>query len=307
VMFGVVFLPHGVVAAPPAVPPVATDPATAVGFKPHRAIYNVRLIKTHSGSQVVNIGGQMMYEWQPVCEAWLSNHHFNIQYEYVDTAPMKIVSDFSTYETFDGKSFSFISQRRRDGELFEVLRGQGEMEPGKGGQALYTMPDPMKFKLSDRALFPMGHSLAVLENMRKGKKFFNAVTFDGSDQEGPVEVNTFIGKPVDPLLGVNVADVKVGKGGKAAIDKGLILSPARKVRMAFFPEHPPVEPDDPENPDTPAGLEGVSDYEMSLILHENGVISEMTVEYADFTLSQKLLALEPLESGCGDGKTRLNP
>ena len=42
----------------------------------------------------------------------------------------------------------------------------------------------------------------------------------------------------------------------------------------------------------------VADYEMSIVFHENGVISDMFIEYDDFSVRQKLLALEPLESGC---------
>lgn len=42
---------------------------------------------------------------------------------------------------------------------------------------------------------------------------------------------------------------------------------------------------------------------MSLIFHENGVVSDMVVEYKDFSVTQKLVALEPLSDACGPGKT----
>ena len=43
-----------------------------------------------------------------------------------------------------------------------------------------------------------------------------------------------------------------------------------------------------------------SDYEMSMNFHENGIISDMLIEYDDFSVKQKLVALEkiPAES-CG--------
>ncbi len=279
-------------------PHTMLDQAMAAGFVPHRAIYEVRLVKTQSGSQVLNIRGQMLYEWQPVCDAWISNHHFNILYEYVDSAPMKIVSDFSTYETFDGRNFSFLSQRKRDGELFEEIRGQAEIPPGKegnAGKATYALPSPTDFALPSNTLFPMGHALGLLHSIRAGKTFYNTVSFEGSDMEGPVEVNSFIGKMVDPYAGVEKSP---------AIDPTLISSPARRIRMAFFPLHPASD-DSGEGP-RKGGDDGTSEYESSIVFHENGVMSEITLEYDDFTLTQKLLALEPLGDGCGQSPARLN-
>jgi hypothetical protein len=35
-------------------------------------------------------------------------------------------------------------------------------------------------------------------------------------------------------------------------------------------------------------------------MHENGVISDMLIEYDDFSVTQKLIALEPVKSTCGE-------
>jgi len=46
-----------------------------------------------------------------------------------------------------------------------------------------------------------------------------------------------------------------------------------------------------------------SEYEMDIIFHENGIISNMLVEYKDFSVSQKLIALEKIkDNGCEDKK-----
>ncbi|MCC6597583.1 MAG: cell envelope integrity EipB family protein [Alphaproteobacteria bacterium] len=261
----------------------AASRAASSDFKEHRAIYEIRLASTQSGSQILNISGKMLYEWQASCDAWISNHRFNIVYEYADGAPMRIDSDFSTYESFDGTALSFTSQRKRDGELFEELRGQATKPlKGAGGKAIYTLPEAQEFDLPVGALFPTQHSLSVLDKIREGTKFYNATIFDGSDFEGPVEVNAFIGQPVDPLTGVKMT---------SAIDKNLLSSPARRVRLAFFPL---------------SSDEAASDYEMSMLFHENGVISDMTIEYDDFSISQKLVALESFPGTCHSARPRLN-
>ena len=246
------------------------------GLQPHKALYDIKLVSTHSGSQVLNISGQMFYEWQPTCDAWISNHRFNILYEYADSAPMRVASDFSTYETFDGKTVNFTSQRKRDGELFEEMRGQALVDDKGTGKATFTLPGGLAYDLPAGALFPMGHSLGVAQAIREGKKIYHAVIFDGSDQEGPVEVNAVIGKTIEPKA-------KLEKVSGAPIDQSLLNGSAHQVRLAFFPLE---------------SSETTSDYEMVMDLYDNGVIDNMKIEYKDFTISQKLIALEPMKDSC---------
>ena len=247
---------------------------------PHKALYDINLVATRSGSQIINIKGQMFYEWKPTCEAWVTDHRFTLSYEYADSPGMKISSDFSTYETFDGENFNFSARRKRDNTLYQELRGQANLAD-KGGKAVFTMPDELNFELNKGALFPMSHTVEMIEKAKSKEKFFQATVFDGSDDEGPVEINTFIGASTNAM--------KMIEGGDE-IEMSLINTPAWKVRMAVFPKMDP---------------RAESDYEMSMVFHENGVISDMLVEYDDFSVSQKLVALEKVVVGdlsCGKKK-----
>lgn len=254
--------------------PAPEDKALAAGLVPHKALYDIQLASSKSGAQILNISGQMLYEWQPDCEAWISNHRFNLLYEYADSPAMRISSDFSIVEGFDGRSMQFISQRKRDGELFEELRGSGSLNEGNAGEAVFSLPAGLSFNLPQGSVFPMGHTLGVLDAIRSGKKFYQTVIFDGSDEEGPVEVNAFIGKSraLESLTNKTLAE-----------KSPLMQSPARNVRLAFFPLG-----DDSSAPD----------YEMNLVLHDNGVISDMLIEYDDFSVKQTLKAIEPLSGSC---------
>lgn len=246
-----------------------------LGFEPHKALYDIKLSSARSGSQILNISGQMFYEWQPSCDAWTTNHRFNILYEYADSAPMRITSNFSTYETFDGNSLNFTSQRKRDGEIFEEMRGNASVSADADGQAVFTIPAELEFDLPAGTLFPVAHTMAVAEKIKEGEKFYNTTIFDGSDEEGPVSVNTFIGKIVTPKQLENELS--------SVLDKQLLESPARAVRLAFFPLNDEA---------------ATSDYEMNLIFHENSLISDMLIEYDDFSVSQTLIAVEPIEDSC---------
>jgi hypothetical protein len=259
-----------VFAGPAAIAPMVEKNS---GIAPHKALYDIKLTGIKSGSQIVNISGQMLYEWQPTCDGWLANHRFNLMYEYADSEPMRISSDFSTFESFDGKTLNFTSQRKRDGQLFEEFRGNAQYQENGKGEATYSLPNGLEFKLAEGSMFPMQHTVNVLKAIKEGKKFFRATVFDGADEEGPVDINAFIGKPIA------ASAIKGGKG----LDAGLLASPAHDVRLAFFPVKDESE---------------TSDYEMNINLHENGVVSDMNIEYDDFSISQKLLALEPMKNAC---------
>lgn len=247
---------------------------------PHKALYSIEMISRKAGAQVANIHGDLTYEWTPSCDAWVSHHKFIMTYEYFEAPSSVVISDYSSYETMDAKSYNFISQKKSSGQIIEEVRGAVQLEDKKVSQAKFTQPEGLTFDLPKGTVFPMAHTMGVLDNMKKGEKFYKATLFDGGDTEGPVEVNTFIGKAYDmPKYIKNFKDSKEIKDA----DKELLASPAHLVQLAFFPQ---------EEGDTP------SDYEMSAIFHENGIISDMTINYQDFSIRQKLIGLERLKSSC---------
>lgn len=249
--------------------------ASALFLKPHKALYDINLVATRSGAQVVNISGKMYYELKSTCDAWITDHRFNLFYEYADSPAMNITSDFATFEEFGGGEFSFSARRKRDNNLYEELRGGATVPKSGIGLADYSMPQDLEFKLKEGTLFPIGHTVQMINHAHEGKDFFTAAVFDGSDDKGPVEINTFIGKEVNPM--------KFVKPSKE-LDMGMLNNQAWKIRMAVFPL---VGEDQ---------AEAASDYEMDIIFHENGVISDMLVDYDNFSVSQKLVALESLDA-----------
>jgi hypothetical protein len=259
---------------------LAQDPAMAAGVMAHKALYDVSLSEARNDSQIINISGKMLYEWQPSCDAWVSKHKFDLFYEYADSPATRMTSSFSISELFNGELMSFKTDRAQNGHLFEVINGYATKDPSGGaGEIVYSTPSDLGFALPNDVLFPMAHTIETLKHIKKGDSFYRATIFDGSDKKGPMEMNSFISsKPF-----------KVVTNENSKLDRDLISAPAHKLRLAFFS----VEQRLP-NPD----------YEMDVVLHDNGVISDMHAEYKDFTVRQKLVALEPLPSTCvhGDDK-----
>lgn len=259
--------------------PFRTARAEPVSMVPHKALYDIRMTTRHSDAPVLNIKGQMFYEWTASCEAWTTNNKFTLVYEYADGPASYVASEFSTYETFDGTHFDFRSRRKQNGEIVEEIKGTYEDDETTpdAGTATFKIPAGISFALGPDTLFPIAHSKALIARARAGDRFFNATVFDGSDTDGPAEISAFIG----PRETVSLPSEAAATG---TIDETLLDSPAWPVRMAFFPmDKGKTEPD----------------YEMTATLHENGVISDMLIEYKDFSITQKLVALETQKtSGC---------
>ncbi len=243
------------------------NPTKEAGIVAHKALYDISLSSKKSNSNISNISGKMFYEFKSSCDAWISNNRFDMLYEYPQGHAVRMTSDLSMHESFDGKEFNFTVQRKRDGDLFEEIRGSASPIAAK-----YSKPKGLIFELPQGTLFPMAHTLSVLKKIKGGEKFYNATIFDGSDAEGAVDINSLIISEAAPLS-VKSDDV----------EQALIDSKAWNIRLAFFPLN---------------DFEATSDYEMSIIFHENGVISNMGVDYGDFSVTHKLIALKPLDDGC---------
>lgn len=254
------------------------EPASTASLVPHKAIYSVALYSTRNTSQISNIGGQMFYAIRKSCEGWITQNRFNLVYEYPDSPAMRLLSDFSNVESADGETLQFITRRRRDGELFEELRGEALQ---KDKRVVFSMPEGEAQDIPAQAIFPIAHTKSVIDAAKSGKKIVSSVLFDGSDINGAVEINTIIAGQATPTE-------KSAYIREEFKESPLIKGNAWKLRMAFFPM---ADEDSPQ-----------SDYEMTALLYENGVISHMIIDYDDFSIEQKLMALEPLEADqCGGG------
>ncbi|HEY8963548.1 MAG TPA: DUF1849 family protein [Alphaproteobacteria bacterium] len=251
-------------------PALALGGESGIAIQPHRALYDVTLTSIQSGGQLVDIRGKMYFEWKKSCDSWTTDHRSSLMYEYSDGTSARINSDFASYETLDGKTLNFSSKRENNGSIFEEYRGHASLNANADGDATYSIPEKTTLKLPKNTFFPMQHTVEILERAKKGEKFFNASLFDGSDDQGPQQVNVFIGGDVDPTRGI--------KDNKK-IDASLLRVPAHKMRLAFF---------DPKDDMSAA------EYEMDLVALDNGVVSDIEIIYDNFTIKQHLVALEKM-------------
>jgi hypothetical protein len=245
---------------------------------PHKAVYDFNMISVEQGAGISGIRGQMYFEQADACDAWTSEHRFSIEYHYPERSPVTNTNHYVSWEAKDGSRFHFNSDRHEGGMQAEQLRGGASRKPDGSGVAQYSRPGDLSYDLPKEYLLPSAHTEDAIRRAYAGEKFFSTVLFDGTDADGPVEVSTFIGRK---LTAAEAGAVKA-----AGIDKSLLHPDAWRMRMSFYPLKDSVEM-------MPA-------YEMDLVLHANGVVSHVIVDYKSFRVEQNLRALEKLPAKpCG--------
>ena len=136
--------------------------AEEISFTPHKAIYDVRTTKVNQGEQLLNIEGEMVFIIESSCDGWISDHSFVLNYDYADTPRIKAKNHISTYESYDGTQFEFISNGYRNEKVTNSTKGYAEILDKKK-TAYFITPKEQSIELPETAIFPMQHTYALLE------------------------------------------------------------------------------------------------------------------------------------------------
>jgi len=249
-------------------------PAAAAEISPHRALYGMTLHSAKSGSGVVNAGGAMAYEWGETCNGWTVEQRFRLRVDYDDSDPVNLDSTLVSWESKDGLRYRFNERRMRNGALEEEIRGEAHLDgPGKGGEVEFAKPEAKTMTLAPGVLFPTAHTILLIDRAHTSENFISRYVFDGSTVENAGQITAVIGPQLQP-------DAPPGKDfSRKPLPSPLLKHPSWRMRLAFFPSDP--------NSEEP-------DYELSMRLFEDGVSSEMLLDYADYVIRAELQAIEPL-------------
>lgn len=238
----------------------------AIEIAPHRAIYALSLESAKPGSGVLAASGRMLYEWGETCDAWTVQQRFDLSLSYEDSDQVELGSSMVSWESKDGLRYRFTERRTKNGGLDEEIRGEARLDgPDKGGSAEFTKPEAKTLKLPPKALFPTIHTLVLIERAAAGDDFVQREVFDGATVDN---------------AGVITAVILPGTSKEKEIDSPLLKGRSWRIHLAFFPSDPQA--------DRP-------DYELTMRLFENGVSSEMSLDYTDYVIRAKLEKIEALQ------------
>jgi EipB-like len=281
--------------------------ASAVEITAHRALYSMSLAGSKTDSGVTGANGEMGYQWGETCGGWTVEQRYQLTINYSESQDVNIVSNFVTWESKDGLHYRFNQKETRNGTVDEEIRGSAQLDgPGKGGTITFEKPKPQTMKLPAGTLFPSAHTILLIQKAEAGDNFVSRQVFDGATVEGAVLVSAVIGPKIEP----KAADTKVDPKAKSAADpkgdpkakaaadpKGpaanaddgqpnedpqnnpVLQRPGWRMRLAFFPADPNAEK---------------PDYELGMLLLDNGISRDMTIDYGDYKINAKLVKIEAL-------------
>jgi len=256
----------------------ASTPAVAISLAPHKALYDMKLVSVSSGAGITDIRGNMLYEQDDACDAWTTDHRFTIEYFYPERPASVNTTHYVSWEAKDQSQFQFSSERQENGTPTEQLRGAVTRATDTAAVAEFTRPEDLYFELPKGYVLPSFHTQELIRHARTGRQTYHSILFDGTDKEGPVEVNAIVTRKLSPEEVMQKIPATPKAGEK--MDKDLLAGEAWLVRMAVFPA---------------ADAENMSPtYEMNLVLHGNGVVSHVLVDYKSFKVEQTLTAVEAL-------------
>lgn len=238
-------------------------PVLASDLAPHRVLYRMSLVRAQASTGITGASGMMMYRFADGCDGWIVESRSRLTFRMSDGSDSDSTWNFSSWESKDGLSYRFSVRQTEDGDIVEDLRGQASLQAGGGGgSASFAAPNDLDVDLPAAAMFPTAHLKALIEAAQTDARVLTRTVFDGSSLDNPFIISAFIG----------------GDAGKDGFNNlGLDDSPARRIRMAFFP----VESRDPE-----------PDYEIGAIYRGDGIADSIEQDFGDFTLDLKAEKIE---------------
>jgi hypothetical protein len=250
--------------------------ASASAVAPHRAVYDLQLLRTTQGANVGSVSGRMAYEVSgSECDGWTVSFRLVNRFDYKEGSPRLFDTQSSSWETGDGKTMTysekeFVDNKQESEKRVSVVRA----EKDSVGEVNITLPKEKKTSISAETVFPMRHQLRLMEAAAKGETRDVSLVYDGSDEEKTVRAISTIGKKVNAGEGKKDKD-----NAQAAPLQSLSSWP---VTIGYYSTAE-------DNAETPL-------YQINFDMYENGVSTGLVMDYGSFALSGKLAHLELLKA-----------
>ncbi len=246
-------------------PPVMVEPQ--VRLSEHSAVYDLELTSASQRSGIVSASGRIAVEISGGgCSGWANETRMVISYMLRKRGEQLVDSRNTSHEAHDGSSYRFIGSDYLNGARTSHEELKGERK-GAGGSIIITFTKPRKMtrELPAETLFPAQATKKVIAAAIRGEKSLSMLVYEGFKDGRPRRVSVIIGQ-------------RLGEGhGAPAELKGLRAWP---LSMAYYKV----------SEISRRGF-GLPEYEISMRMYENGVITAPVLTYDDHTLRGRLSKL----------------
>ncbi|MEH3143768.1 MAG: cell envelope integrity EipB family protein [Methylobacterium frigidaeris] len=273
---------------------LAAEPA-GVHLAPHRAVYDLSLVRSGGTRAVESARGRIVFDFSgDACKGWALQYRQVTVLESSESGARTSDLRNTTFESGDGRAFRFRTQSDLNGQSTAPVDGNAERSD-KGLEVSIRAPKRSTAAVAGEVLFPAAHMRRLVEAARAGERTVAVKVFDGSDD----------GRKIYDTLAVigprRTAEAKEGtapSGGApapSAPGAEAVEAPLREGVMATMPRWPVTLSyfSTGEGERTPV-------YVLSFDLYENGVSAALKLDYGDFALRGALsrIDLAPENKGC---------
>jgi hypothetical protein len=252
-------------------PAWAEDAKPTVTLVPHRAVYDLSLLRTGSTKGVEAARGRIAMEFAgDACDGYMQKYRQVTVLDGAEGGSRTLDTQSATYESGDGLSMRFKSTSTAQGLVRDGIDGDAQLRPDGSLDVRFKQPRNDTFSAKGQPIFPTEHMKRLIEAARQGETTYSARVYDGSDDGKKVyETLSLIGHRIEPGASDTLEE--------PARQDILAKTPRWPMTISYFEE---------------GSADREPDYRISFELYENGIARALKIDYGDFTLKGELKSLE---------------
>lgn len=264
------FLAYALIAALAPLPAMASA-ASGLGSQltGQDAVYSLSLskLRTHD---ITGATGRLRLQVVDGCTGWASYQHMTLIIRNADGSLTKSISNYTTWESKDGKTLTFsVSQGDGDDKMRVIDAGTAtHTGSDDSGVVKFTVPANTELKLPAGVLFPIQHVVQLLSAGREHKPFIAPLLFDGTSASGAE--STFV-----TIFGY--------QGPENTSWPALNHYASTDANIAFFSR---------------TNQDSMPEFSTSMRYFEDGVTTDLVLDFGDFVMDGKLQSLSIPPSAC---------
>ena len=248
-------------------------------FLSHQALYELNLVKSRGSNAISGARGRILYNFSgSACEGYTSE--FRQESELNSGEGKLTLSDLrsSSWEEGGGGRYRFTISNYKDQEQTDATVGNAARTSEKPDAAKpevdveLTKPKSAKMKLPGKVVFPVQHSIMLIDAAEANRTVLEADLYDGSEKGEKVYVTTAV-------IGKSVKAAPISIAAKVKNAEKLAGLPSWPVAISYFDQGKEKE-------------DALPVYEIAFRYYANGVSENLTIDYGEFSIKGALKEIE---------------
>ena len=247
-----------------------------VNLAPHRAFYVLEALRLDDKGGISAISGKLAYEITGNdCEGYAVNYRIANRYIQGEGSPQTMDIQLTSFESGDGKELDMKQKQFVNGALDTETRVKAKRSgDGKPGTGELEAKENKSFEIDAASIFPTAYQKQLMIDAMKGESRSTATVFEGSDDTKSVNAVAFIGAKRE--------SGKIEGGADAATLDSLNKLASWPVTVSYY--------------NTDSKADEPPTYAASFNMLENGVSTDLVLDYGSYALKGKLEKIEMLKA-----------